>query len=393
MTCRVFLLSVFLCLHNLSAAQTDSLASVRTDTSASIHRIQLHGYIKDMQTFYFADDPGTFTTGNLMHNRINTRFDIHDHLFARLEIRNRVFVGSFLQPSESDIPGRDDGYSDLSYTISGEDVSWIINIDRALLNWTKNKWEVTLGRQRINWGINLVWNPNDIFNAYNYLDFDYEERPGSDAVRFRYYLNSTSSFDLAWKIGDKNNPKAGALMYKTNFRTYDIQFLTGIHDQDAVIGAGWAGNVGKAGFKGEASYFHPYNDFADTTGDWSVSVSVDRSFKNGYFTVLSYLYSSASSGNLTGTYLLTGSLSPKDLMPFEHSFFAQVSKQLNLIFTVNCGLIYAPEPVSLVFLPTLTVSIANNWELALIDQTYFAKITDKMKLAGNGIFLRLRWSF
>jgi hypothetical protein len=160
-----------------------------------------------------------------------------------------------------------------------------------------------------------------------------------------------------------------------------------------VIGTGWAGNIGKSGFKGEASYFHSYDEFADTTGDWSVSVSADRSFKNDYLIVLSYLFSSSSSGQLTGTYLLSGELSAKTLMPFEHSFFGQVSKTINPLLSVNFGLIYSPEPISLIALPSLTLSVSNNWELALYAQSYFGQPDDKLESAGNAIFLRLRWSF
>ena len=35
--------------------------------------------------------------------------------------------------------------------------------------------------------MNLVWNPNDLFNAFSFVDFDYEERPGSDALRIQKY--------------------------------------------------------------------------------------------------------------------------------------------------------------------------------------------------------------
>ena len=68
--------------------------------------------------------------------------------------------------------------------------------DRLFIEWNKEKWNIRIGRQRINWGINLAFNPNDIFNAYNFLDFDYEERPGVDAARVQYYYGSFSGLDL-----------------------------------------------------------------------------------------------------------------------------------------------------------------------------------------------------
>jgi len=130
-------------------------------------------------------------------------------------------------------------------------------IDRALINYSKGKWDITLGRQRVNWGMNLVWNPNDIFNTYNFLDFDYEERPGSDALRVQYYLGDFSKIEVSAKKGRSKDDYIIAGMYKFNISSYDIQFITGVYQKDWMFGAGWAGNLKDAGFKGEISYFVP----------------------------------------------------------------------------------------------------------------------------------------
>jgi hypothetical protein len=109
--------------------------------------------------------------------------------------------------------------------------------------YTNEKLQVTAGRQRINWGQTFVWNPNDIFNTYSYFDFDYEEKPGSDAVRVQYFLNPTSAFELAAKL-DRQNKATIAGLYRFNKLNYDIQFLSGITDeQDFVAGAGWSGQI------------------------------------------------------------------------------------------------------------------------------------------------------
>ncbi len=93
-----------------------------------------------------------------------------------------------------------------------------------------DKFQVTLGRQRINWGQTFVWNPNDIFNAYSYFDFDYIERPGSDAVRLQYFPSSSSVAEFAVKVDDENDITAAGL-YRFNKWGYDIQFLAGLCQQ------------------------------------------------------------------------------------------------------------------------------------------------------------------
>ena len=95
-------------------------------------------------------------------------------------------------------------------------------IDRLFFQYNSDQFSLTLGRQRINWGIHFVWQPNDIFNSFNYLDFNYPERPGSDALRLQYYTSATSSVDIAYKINAQNQSTFGA-KYAFNVWNYDFQ--------------------------------------------------------------------------------------------------------------------------------------------------------------------------
>jgi len=131
------------------------------------------------------------------------------------------------------------------------------NWDRLNLNYSYGNWDITLGRQRINWGINTVWNPNDLFNSQNFLDTDYEEKPGSDALRIQYTTGETSSLEIAFHPDKEFKMKQSVLaaIYKFNFRSFDFQILAARYLQDYSMGMGWAGNIKNAGFKGEINYF------------------------------------------------------------------------------------------------------------------------------------------
>ena len=41
-------------------------------------------------------------------------------------------------------------------------------MDRAWVDWSNENWEVRAGRQRINWGTNLFWNPIEKAEERNY---------------------------------------------------------------------------------------------------------------------------------------------------------------------------------------------------------------------------------
>ncbi|MCB0557706.1 MAG: hypothetical protein KDD09_02100, partial [Phaeodactylibacter sp.] len=148
----------------------------------------------------------TFLQDNLIHNRLNFRWMINDELKLRTDLRTRVFYGDLVRanPNYGDaIDNVNNDYFDLSLVLLDEN-AWVVQsmIDRLYLEYFKGNWEVRLGRQRINWGISTVWNPNDIFNAFSFTDFDYEERPGSDALRVKYYTGFASSVELAVRMFD-----------------------------------------------------------------------------------------------------------------------------------------------------------------------------------------------
>lgn len=360
-------------------------------------RMQLRGYIKNMQSVSFVDKMSSLVTGNFIHNRINFRWDISDKLYLRAEVRNRLYYGEQVKMTYrfGKYIDTDNGMVDLSRNLI-DDTSLVLNtmLDRLLLNWSDSRWDVTAGRQRINWGINLVWNPNDIFNAFNYFDFDYEERPGTDAIRIQYNTGKVSSLELAYKFSGKEKEQVGAMMYRTNFGQYDWQSFAGVYFEDMVIGSGWAGNIKNTGFKGEISYFHPYKNIADTTGVLSSSVSFDRSFEKNYFAMVSYLYNSEGKGLVYGMSELTGAaLSAKKLMPFEHSFFAQASKSFNPLVSGSMAFIFSLQNSTLITLPSLAVSVSDNWDIALIGQSFFYDLNGVYRTLGNGIYFRLRWSF
>lgn len=358
--------------------------------------VKFRGYLKDMQTLSFVDDAESMITGNLVHNRLNFKIYPIKNVTVALEFRNRIIYGEQVKvfPGYANLIAKDNGYISLSKLWVSEKPLIIHSIiDRAWIGWEKGKWEVRAGRQRINWGINLTWNPNDIFNTYNFLDFDYEERPGSDALKIRYATGSFSGIEIAAKAAKNPDSLVIAAKYNFNKWKYDFQLLGGIFNKDIVAGAGWAGNIKNAGFKGELSYFHPRTNFTDTLGAVSISATVDYSFKKGIYINGSYLYNS-SGGNMYSPLLFIGnSISAKNLMPFKHSILVQASKSITPLLNGGVTTIYSPKVNSVIFIPTLGYSISNNWTVDLVGQLFFAEQNATFKTAGNSIFLRLKWSF
>ena len=355
------------------------------------------GYVKDIEGAGFINPFDSLSSINLLHNRLNARVNFKDHLFARIEVRNRIFTGNQLKqvPNFGELINQYNGILNLSHLWVNEPSVVIHSVaDRLLVQYQTDGWDITIGRQRINWGVNTIWNPNDIFNAYNFLDFDYEERAGTDAIRLQHYYKNNTTLELAYKPAKNTNESIAAILYKFNKNKYDYQVLSGWYQSDIVVGAGWAGNIKEAGFKGELSYFHPRTNMFDTTGVISCSIMADKTFKHDWYASISVLFNSNPSGMLTGNEsLLSSTLSAKQLFPFRYTFYTGVVKSFSPITSLNISVIYSPEKNTLIFYPAFSWNILKNIDADITAQSFFAEQNGFYKSLGNALFLRGKWSF
>ncbi len=354
------------------------------------------GYIKYLQNTSISPFlTPKLTTNHLIHHRLNLRWHPASHWTVGLECRNRLFYGEEvrLTPSFAELIDQNDGLTDLSI-LWLEEPSVVMHTiaDRAFVGWSKDKWDVNIGRQRINWGITLAWNPNDIFNAFNFLDFDYEERPGSDAVRIQYFPSFLSSWELAYAPGKQADESIAALRYRFNTKGYDIQLISGYVKDDITIGLGWAGNIYQAGFKGEASLFFPL-DGGDRQTATSFSLMGDYQLGTVYMS-LAMLYNSQGD---TGTPLQGGIVgeppSARNLFPSTFTFLSQTSWQATPLLGISPSFIIGTENLITIIFPTFTYSIKENWDLDLIAQILFQQLNETYGHAGSGVFFRLKWSY
>ena len=346
----------------------------------------LNGYVKYLPAYM---DYSFFESENnhLIHNRINFRGYFGDNLSIGLELRNRVFF--------NDIPSiqGDDGLVNMSYFIVRED-NFVFNsmIDRLWLKYQKDKIEISIGRQRVNWGVNTIWNNNDLFNAYNFIDFDYIERPGSDVMRFIYTGDNLSSFELVYMPNERKG-YALAGLYKLNSFGYDFQLLAANYFNDIVLGGGWAGNIKNAGFKGELSYFF---DKENIENSLSFSSSLDYSTKNGFYFLGSYLYNSNGmneSNFLSLININANVLSPKNLMPSKHSYLLQVNKPISPPLNMSLNILYGKGIKLLYVSPSISYDISSNLDAGVIVQYFYLDNFGDFKNLLKGYYLQLKYSF
>jgi len=357
--------------------------------------ISLNGYITSMQSVMFDSLSGAFRNENLLHNRLNLKGYAGNSITFSAELRNRLFTGDMVRLGEyySDLIGADEGLVDMSWNVI-EKQSFLLNttVDRLWIDLHSGNFQLTAGRQRINWGQAFVWNPNDIFNAYSFFDFDYAEKPGSDAIRLQYFTSYSSVLELAVKVDSENDPTAAGL-YRFNKWGYDLQLLAGIvKGRDIVLGTGWSGAIGSTSFRGEASWFDDYRDFPGDESTILITTGFDRIFKDNSMAQIQIMYSNNPLSLNDFNSFYSGSLSSKDLAFSRFSAFGQFTWAASPLLNLSASGMWFPDLEGYFAGPALDYSLAENIDFSLLWQ-HFDSIMGGTQSRINLVFLRLKYSF
>ena len=357
-----------------------------------------NGYLSNMQSVMFEKIDGPWTIDNLVHNRLNFKAGYGSHVNAAVEVRNRFLFGETVKyfPGYADMIGQDRGWTDLSWNLIS-DTSYILNttIDRAYIDLNLGKFQATIGRQRINWGMNYVWNPNDIFNAYSFFDFDYVERPGSDAVRLQYYFTPSTHLELVGKMNSTDQPSYAGL-FRFSLAGYDFQILGGqIDKKEYIAGGGFSGYIGPVSLNGEITYLHPRK---------MISHPVPAIIAGGGLSYLThfqlniqveYLYNQAAEQTSLTSFadFYYRNLTVRDLSIAPHTFFANLSYPVTPLFNAGLAAMYFPKLRGFFAGPSLDLSLRDDLDLSFILQHFTVELQKGSSQKATLGFLRLKWSF
>jgi hypothetical protein len=360
--------------------------------------VTLNGYFSEMPNLQYNSALDESEFSNQLLNRLNFKWQPVTSFTAAVEFRTRFnYYGSDTSmTSYFKVFEQDAGVIRLSKNIvSGSNYLLNIAIDRLWINYTKDKWQFTLGRQRINWSQTYVWNPNDLFNTYNYLDFDYVERPGCDAIRVQYYPTETSVAEFVVKADSSGKPTIAGL-YRFNLRTYDFQFISGItSDNDIVIGGGWAGQLVKGGFTGEISYFMPKKEPFGGSGIVTASMGWDYMLKNSMFLQFECLYNGNKSDSTVSDLYVNNAfqLSAKNPFLSNFSYFASASYPFTPLLNGSMSTIINPNNKVYILIPSIDFNVLQNLDLSFIAQLiWFNPQANDLSLL-SAWFFRVKYSF
>lgn len=167
-----------------------------------------------------------------------------------------------------------------------------IEISRLALWLGSENLRITVGKQRLYWGVARVFKPLDIFNPTNFYEPGYE-RPGSNAILGYVSLGSLTS--IRGIVIPRFNVKQsiGGLRFGSNLYRNDIG-LNVMHQprpQKTILGAEVTGEL-------ELGYWSEFSYTWDNTANYSkVSVGVDYTFPLQVYSMLEYFFDGSGENN------------------------------------------------------------------------------------------------
>ncbi|GCD78735.1 hypothetical protein JCM31826_22170 [Thermaurantimonas aggregans] len=353
-------------------------------------------------------DLSTSPLNHTLHQRLNLSYH-HGSFSLYAGQRTRLFSGpnvanpffkAFLQTDLN-------GPIDASFVLLHRGNYLLHTItDRLYLDYKAESWQISIGRQRINWGINPATNPQDLFNNYSFFDFDYQERPGADALRFQRFLSPTSRFEIAFAPGRKRlstdpgwwqpSNSVAAALYSFNVSGYDLQFTAGYFRHRWHGGFGWAGALWKLGFKGEFSYFRDIEPQPTLPpSNYTATISLDYGFGSGLFCTLEATYNRRQNPLAGGLNPLTALIPRRadDVAFSEWQILAVAAYPISPVQSVNFSAMWLPDERIWFAGPSYTYSVWQNIDINFLAQLFFAPSGSPLNANGYNLALLATWSF
>ncbi len=352
--------------------------------------------------------PGTLTDQQV-HIRLNNRWYASENMTAILEFRMRAFKGE----SVKRIPGFTEQvvsaypYADLSVeTEPTGDFFAYGQVDRAALDYNTGNWEITIGRQRVAWGTSLVWNVVDLFNPQSVLDFDYEEKPGSDALRVQYFTGAVSRVEAVIKPAPKANDRTYALLWAANRYGFDFNAILAWTKSAPLFGAAFSGDVLGAGIRGEMrmvgkstgqapddprlAFGSGYKMFSSAYV--SAVFSLDYTFPGSLYLHSEALYNSNGKIKNAVFYNLPA-LNAGLLSAARWSLFGEAAYDFHPLLRGDVFAMFNPNDHSYIWAPSLSWSVFTNLDVYVIGLISNGRPYTEFSAYGQAVFLRFKYSF
>jgi hypothetical protein len=199
-------------------------------------------------------------------------------------------------------------FVDLDSTVSsGEHYDWRHALYRGYVSIETRRFELSIGRQRVAWGVGRLWTPIDRFSALLPLNIQPDITPGIDSIDARYNFDGFNYLQAVYAPGDERDEQRWAVRLHGVVLDADVSVMGGVFEQAPTVGADFTTNLWEGTIGLEAVWTAPDHKvwMLDDPGPrklpdyWQAVVSYDRNLDlgTGLYVLVEYLYN----GNALGT--------------------------------------------------------------------------------------------
>jgi hypothetical protein len=219
----------------------------------------LQGYVKDTPV-YVGEVGGPWggvlqdaSWMNSTRSRLKARILPMESLTLALDYEIEGVYGKHVGTTSGyALAGDDDGLVDLSWKMVNRD-RFVAHhkIDRLYAQYYSDHAIVTVGRQRVAWGVTSFFSPLDRFAPFAATAIDKDEKAGVDAVKISIPFGMLSNIEAIYSpTVDRDVYNAGVRL-RTNIGGEDVGIMGGKFNDDWMLGMLFAGDVSEAALRTE----------------------------------------------------------------------------------------------------------------------------------------------
>lgn len=228
--------------------------------------------------------------------------------------------------------------------------------DRVYLKGRFPQFSLTLGKQRIAWGVGYVWNPTDVFNPY-FLSFAAreEETANVEAVRLEIPLGELSNIDGYVLTNQPWADTTKGVRIKGHKEKFDFSLsYVSQNEGESQVGLDFVGEVFGMGVRGEAAFKK-----AALVGDYQqLVVGWDYTLENGWGLIMEYFHNGYGFAD-KNNYDWANNRLGRDYL------FLSASKLIDEITSAKGSIIFNLNDASFLLYPQFSRNIKQNLDLNL----------------------------
>ena len=253
---------------------------------------------RDCPAFDLVGDRDTWTSLTRLRLQLDAAFGDgwSGQLFYDFEWRAGILDGLFAAPGavEDTFLGLEDRVGEAT-----DRHAQVHRVYRGWLRFEQGPLQVTIGRQRIPWGVGRLWNPIDRFNAIGPLALEGDQSLGIDAVDVRWSFSGFNQLQLLYAPGTRSADARYAARFEAVIRDVDVGVMVGRFEQAFAAGFDLAGNLGDSAWRLEAVWTNPSRSVLELGGRpreldpfWQLVASIDHNFDvgTGIYVLIEHLW-------------------------------------------------------------------------------------------------------